>query len=581
MRKHSVLETSAVFSAYVALSLFLTYPLVLNFSKAIPGTPGDGPVIVWNLWWAKYALLDLKTNPFYTNHIFYPEGLNLAFHAHTFLLGVASIPFQIVFDVITAYNIILISSLGLSGLGAYALTRHLTGSPAAAFVAGIIYAFCPYIFAHMEGHLNLVASQWIPLYILFLIRIKTEPSRRLRNGIFAGLFLLCAGWSEYTYFIFLVMFTGLYVGHELIFDWRTTVNFSVLKGHLALASVFVLGFWPIVLCAIKAIVEGEYQEVTEPVGADIFVADLLGFVTPSVYHSLWGERAWSVARHFTGSPMGSTVFPGYVAILLAIYASARRFAAKDHIRFWTLCLVVFAVLSLGSHLHVLGRDTEIPMPFIVFESLPILRNLRAPGRFAVMFMLCVAVLSAFSLTAFFQKIRTLRGKTLAVALVSSLVLLEYLAVPYPMYQTDAPPIYEEIRRDKEDVSILEIPLGWYTGYWHIGEWDPITYYYQSVHQKRVMGGAVARCPVNKALWISSLPVIRTIIKLQEEEGIPASIITDDRHAAIDLARSLRIRYVIVQQSHAETDAHKYLLQVMPLRKIYEDGRVLVYRVDIS
>jgi hypothetical protein len=577
MKRHSILETVMVLAAYAVLSLLLTYPLILNFSEAIPGTSGDGPMNVWNLWWTKYALLDLRTNPFYTNHIFYPEGVSLAFHAHTFLFGLISIPFQVLFDVVTAYNIIIILSLTLCGLGAYVLAKYLTGNAAAAFISGIIYAVSPYIFAHLSGHLNYVAAQWIPFYIFFLVRMKAESASRARNGVLAGLFLLCAGWSEYTYLIFLLIFTALYVGYEFVLDRRSVFNSSFIRGFAGLMAVFLLGFWPAIYFGIKAIIEGEYQEIIGPVGADVYVADLLSFIIPSVHHSIWGECARLIARHFTGTPMEWTVFPGYVVTVLAVYALVQRFANKSTVRFWGLCLIVFSSMALGSHLHVLGRDTRIPMPFIIFESLPVLRNLRAPGRFGIMLMLCFSVLSAFSLVPLFERIRTRAGKAFAAIVVSSLIVLEYLPIPYPMHKTVAPSIYQEIGRDTEDVTVLEIPLGWHTGFWSMGHEDPITYYFQSVHQKRVIGGTVSRCPVDKAQWISTLPVIGTIIKL--EEGTPVSVTPNDKQVARDLARLLRIKYVVVQKRHADAPAHDYLLRVMPMKKIFEDGTVIAYRID--
>jgi hypothetical protein len=146
-----------------------------------------------------------------------------------------------------------------------------------------------------------------------------------------------------------------------------------------------------------------------------------------------------------------------------------------------------------------------------------------------------------------------------------------------MHKTVAPSIYQEIGRDTEDVTVLEIPLGWHTGFWSMGHEDPITYYFQSVHQKRVIGGTVSRCPVDKAQWISTLPVIGTIIKL--EEGTPVSVTPNDKQVARDLARLLRIKYVVVQKRHADAPAHDYLLRVMPMKKIFEDGTVIAYRID--
>ena len=45
---------------YLALTLLMTYPLVSEFARAIPGDGFDGWQNVWNLWWVKRALLVLR-----------------------------------------------------------------------------------------------------------------------------------------------------------------------------------------------------------------------------------------------------------------------------------------------------------------------------------------------------------------------------------------------------------------------------------------------------------------------------------------------------------------------------------------
>ena len=42
---------------YLALTLVMTYPLIRELGRAIPGDGFDGWQNVWNLWWVKRALL--------------------------------------------------------------------------------------------------------------------------------------------------------------------------------------------------------------------------------------------------------------------------------------------------------------------------------------------------------------------------------------------------------------------------------------------------------------------------------------------------------------------------------------------
>ncbi|MGC8782022.1 MAG: hypothetical protein ACP5UQ_14265, partial [Anaerolineae bacterium] len=65
---------------YLLLTLAFTYPLALNFTRAIPGDGFDGWQNYWNLWWMKAALLEKHTWPFFTDLLYHPTGVSLLFH---------------------------------------------------------------------------------------------------------------------------------------------------------------------------------------------------------------------------------------------------------------------------------------------------------------------------------------------------------------------------------------------------------------------------------------------------------------------------------------------------------------------
>jgi hypothetical protein len=97
------------------------------------------------------------------------------------LIGAISIPFQLLgFNLLAVYNLMVVLSFVAAGLGTYWLVHYLTGSRPGAFVAGLIFTFAPYHFAHLLGQLNLTSLQWIPFYILALFKLW-EPAG-LRNA---------------------------------------------------------------------------------------------------------------------------------------------------------------------------------------------------------------------------------------------------------------------------------------------------------------------------------------------------------------------------------------------------------------
>jgi len=111
--------------AYTLLAILLTYPLVLNFATHVPGDGGDDPALAWNLWWVPHALINLHQSPIYTQHMFYPIGINLAFYTLTYLNAFLAIPIQYAFNLVIASNVNVLFSLVMSGFGAYLLVKYL------------------------------------------------------------------------------------------------------------------------------------------------------------------------------------------------------------------------------------------------------------------------------------------------------------------------------------------------------------------------------------------------------------------------------------------------------------------------
>ena len=67
------------------------------------------------------------------------------------------------------------------------------------------------------GQFNIASSQWIPFYILFLLKVTadwTAPLARrtwIRYGFLLGLFLLFQALSEFIFASFLIIFTAVYL----------------------------------------------------------------------------------------------------------------------------------------------------------------------------------------------------------------------------------------------------------------------------------------------------------------------------------------------------------------------------------
>ena len=227
---------------------------------------------------------------------------------------------------------------------------------------------------------------------------------------------------------------------------------------------------------------------------NLWNADLLAFFAPSPTHPWWGSTVAPLYARFTGNVFEQTVYVGWVALVLAAVAVARRRQA----RFWAWTGLVFTVLALGPLLHVAGMwrfdvgglPVTVPLPAIVLHFLPGVSALRVMSRFSVMTMLVLAALVGFALAALRDRLQTARPRPRAagaIAVVIGLaILVDYLSVPLPVLSTRIPRALQALGAERGSAprgSLVDVPLDW-----RVAKYE----YYQTAHGKPLLVGLVPR-----------------------------------------------------------------------------------------
>ena len=313
---------------YFLLALILTWPTITQLTTHLPGDGGDDPAIAWNLWWVKYALLNERQNPFQTDFMFYPIGINLAFYTLTVLNAITALPLTLNFGVVTASNLHMLFTFIIGAYGTFLLVRYVltltttdhnpqiaindsSSSQSSAVsvlmwvsaaLAGGFYAFASSkLFYVALGQFNIASNHWVPLAVLYAVRTQHNPYR-LKNSLMAGLFLTMQAWSEMTYASFVMVLIGLYWLYGLVIylihfirNRRHSISPAVpspgpqLRAAIVMIFTFAIGITPILAQMLPdMLVEGDF--LVEGSGfADAYSADLLGFFIPTMHHPLWGD----------------------------------------------------------------------------------------------------------------------------------------------------------------------------------------------------------------------------------------------------------------------------------------------------
>jgi hypothetical protein len=330
-----------------------------------------------------------------------------------------------------------------------------------------------------DGQLEMIALQWAPLYVLFLLRAAED--RRPRDALLAGVFLALVGYTSWYYFLFFAIFSALFAAVWLAAppggDRRA--RWPMLRQLLLAGASGVLLLLPILLPALRAVRGGPGDAGPDPFSylKIIHSADLLDPWLPSALHPLWGPAVTRIGEQIHPYIAAWNVALGYVALALALLAVTLRRSAA-----WRWCLVALAalLLALGPVLQVGGARTGVPLPYALLAYVPGVDIAHRPSHFIVITVVLLAPLAALGAAALLDRIPAPR-RLAAAALLGGLMLFELAPPLWPIFQSHPHPYYAQIAGGEG--AVVDLPA-------RLESSEPLES--QLVHQLPMMGGYVSR-----------------------------------------------------------------------------------------
>jgi hypothetical protein len=427
---------------FTLLTIAMTWPLALQMDKAVIGWIGDNYAFIWMIGWFRKALCELRS-PLFVPMLNYPQGYPLAY---------ADIPFTMVFIGLPAslstptlgYNVSMLVSFVLSGLGMYLWVRRLTDNVAAGIIAGIVFAFAPYRMSHLLGHLNLMGTQWFPFYFMSLGDLVSIQKCSWKTIVMASVSLGLVGLTSQYYLYMTLLLSVAYVLSHLLFARRLVCQSGVWRR----LGVFAILALPLVILSVTPYLrvarEGNLTHTLEAVRS--WSASPTDFILPSPKHLLWGE--WIGQTFGRKLRIENTLYIGIISALFAPLALLKRKEAAPQGNNTAKALGLTAgaafVLALGTDLHWLGQPVEISVPqfvrhwypysqtwlplpgYFLFRFLPFYAGMRVWARYGIFVSLFASVLTGIGVAWLLGQ-----AKRRLAAPLSMLILLVALVDLYP------------------------------------------------------------------------------------------------------------------------------------------------------
>ena len=391
-----VLAGVTVVYAGIAVAAYLP-TLPLDGSHTQICLCGDTAQQVWFLGWLRFALFH-GHSLFYTNWILYPAGVNLGNNTAMTLLGILAAPVTVLAGPIAAYNLVLRAGFILSALAMFVVVRRLVRWWPAAFAAGLLYGFSPFMVGQGLHHEFLVFAPIPPLVFGILIDVF---GRRRMPAWGAGVLLGLLGGAQFLIaaetFAMTVLFAVL--GSVLALCYR---HGRACAGHAVKAAAWALGTCAIIVAyPLLAILAGPQHIVGPPHPLKQLYSwhgDLLGAVLPSplmrfVPASLVHTGASLVHGNLqeNGTYLGAPLV--LIAACLAVAYRRRPVTAVSGV----LAVVSYA-LSLGTQVSIQNHATRLPGPFAALAHVPFIQDIE-PARFSLFTALFVAMVLGTGLDA--------------------------------------------------------------------------------------------------------------------------------------------------------------------------------------
>lgn len=355
--------------------------------------------------------------------------------------------------------------------------------------------------------------------------------------------------------------------------WRRRLPDAAVRSVILAGLVFTVLISPLLAAAWRLWTLGDYVTQTSSLKSSPRGIDLASLLLGPPFSGLAG----STVRHayeVTGlDVMEASGWIGIVPLVLLALALARaRHVAA--VRRWLIIAGCFGMWALGPYLTVLGHNVGLLLPQALAHVVPILNNARIPGRAMAMVHLAVVVAIAAALAA-----RWPRLSGWGLAGLGALAIAESAAAPLPLIALGPPGIYADIARRPQGGSVLTIPFGVRDGFGERGLLEHDALYGQTIHQRALVGGFLARLSPRVWMWHETREPYRTLLMA----SVPGAAAPPppDCEAVMAGLRDANVRFVVLYPRDASLALRTMLEAQLPLVRLGHDGRRVLFAVDLG
>jgi hypothetical protein len=537
------------------------WPGLFTGHQTIVGNAGDPSFFIWQLQWVPFALSH-HLNPLVTDYLHYPSGVNMLWNGGIIFPALVLTPVTDLFGPITAYNVLALLGMSLSGWCAFLAVRRFSTRWVSAAVGGLLYEFSPFMASQIVGHAHMFVAVFPPLLVIFADEILVRQRHRAwRIGGLLGVAAACqllTGTEVLA--ISALMAVPALITLAFLFrpQLRERLGYALRAIGSALVAFLVLAGYPLYFLLLGPQRPGGALEGYS------YVARPESFLIPSNQQLLGGPA----------TVFDSSVYIGVPLLILAIVVTIRM---RRHpvVVASAVTLACAMVLALGGRLTIRGPATRIPLPWLIPAHVPIIESL-LPVRLMVAGYLALALIVAVFLNRVLAAVPRLRIAGLAAVAVSLLFLVPTLPIeatqlPIPTFFTDG-----SAQRLPATGSVLMTPYG--NGY--IDDAPELWAAISGLRFKTQLGSVYTPLAGGGHLIGPDMDALGTQLNALADldHQAPASISASDRAAYLGDMRAHGVTTVIVGPSPGAAQTVSFMAELLGRPGVSTGGVTVWYDV---
>lgn len=497
------------FLLYALLAVLVTWPLAVRLGAVVPHDLADPLLNTWILWWNAHAVP--FTAAWWNGPFFHPIPGTLSFSESLTGLSPLTTPLQwLDASPLEAYNVAFILSFALSAMSMNRLARGLGLGRGPSLVAGLAFGFGPQRAAHL-AQLQTLAAYLIPLVFLAAHRFA-QTGRRAWLGLFAAAWIL-QGLTNGYFLAYVSVLFGVWLAWfvrsmpdrgraaRLLFAWVLAVAslapvlWRYSRWHAEYGfrrSIEEIEFFSADVRGLFALPSGLAHWTSPPSldpGSCLFPGLTLTLLLVSLAGAWYRRKPRDegrVAIAFAGvaacaalvaavtavagpwrvsvgglaisvKALGKPLAVALYALILAALSSRSLREARERgsvPAFYLLAAAAMIVLAFGPNPGAGDLKVWDKAPYYYLLKLPGLSALRAPTRFGMLAVFCLALAATTALARIVDRHR--RSGAVIVAIAAAGVLWDGWLARLPMPEA---PVRLALPAEASGAAVLELPVG--------------------------------------------------------------------------------------------------------------------------